>query len=246
MPPSFKSVAALCAGFCGPLLLIGLVLFGALVLSKGGGNARGGGGFSFWTDQGGSLIERITGTQPVAAGEIQPAQVITPDLSLAPTGAHANLLPWPFHITSEFGHYPDGQPHYGLDLDATYGVIQTAPVGGVVEEVLRGCVEGDQTCGRGWGNHVWWKSSETGHHILLAHFSKLEDWVQVGATVTAGQAVGVTGATGFASGPHVHLQVNPERCCENAGSTNPAWEFPWMRCGDPLLGARFGAPCTTP
>lgn len=237
-PISLKSVVAFCAGFCGPLLLFGLVAFGVLVLAKGSNYARGGGGFSLWP---GVLGVIASGTTP----QTTPAPPLTENTAPALTGssAHANVLPWAFHITSEFGHYPNGQPHYGLDLDATYGVIQTAPVGGVVEEVLRGCGEGDQTCGNGWGNHVWWKSAETGHHILLAHFSKLEDWVQIGATVTAGQAIGVTGATGFASGPHVHLQVNPERCCENPGSINPAWEFPWMRCGEPVLGAKFGAPC---
>src|SRR5207248_8654955 len=99
--------------------------------------------------------------------------------TLGASADHAALLPWAFHITSEFGHYPNGNPHWGLDLDATYGVIQSAPVGGVVEDVLRGCVEGDETCGRGWGNHVWWQSAETGHHILLAHFQKLQDGVQV-------------------------------------------------------------------
>ena len=241
MPFSFKSVAALCAGFCGPVLLAGVVLFGTLILTKGSASAQGGGGFSLWPGGGVASASAATVQETPA-----PQAPTDPAAGLTQSGAHANLLPWPFHITSEFGHYPNGQPHYGLDLDATYGVIQVAPVGGVVEEVLRGCVEGDQSCGNGWGNHLWWKSAETGHHILLAHFSKLEDWVQVGATVTAGQAIGVTGATGYASGPHVHLQVNPERCCENAGSTNPAWEFPWMRCGDPVLGARFGAPCTNP
>jgi murein DD-endopeptidase MepM/ murein hydrolase activator NlpD len=241
MPFSFKSVAALCAGFCGPLLLAGLVLFSLAIVSKGAASARGGGGFSFWP---GNLTAQASEAKPQTPPPGQLTDVASPPL--VPDGTHANLLPWAFHITSEFGHYPNGQPHYGLDLDATYGVIQTAPVGGTVEDVLRGCVEGDQSCGKGWGNHIWWKSAETGHHILLAHFSKLEDWVQVGAAVAAGQAIGVTGATGYASGPHVHLQVNPDRCCENAGSTNPAWEFPWMRCGDPVLGARFGAPCPSP
>jgi murein DD-endopeptidase MepM/ murein hydrolase activator NlpD len=243
MPLSFKSLAAVALGFCGPLLLIALLLFGDVALSKGSGRAYR--GFSLWPGIGGS--------QAQASGPAKEARQPEPTQSSAaanPTpaadGTHANLLPWPFHITSEFGHYPNGQPHYGLDLDATYGVIQTAPVGGTVEDVLRGCVEGNQSCGGGWGNHVWWKSAETGHHILLAHFSKLEDWVQVGATVTVGQAVGVTGATGYASGPHVHIQVNTERCCENPGSINPAWEFPWLRCGEPVLGGRFGAECSTP
>jgi murein DD-endopeptidase MepM/ murein hydrolase activator NlpD len=238
--PPFKAVLALGAGFIVPALLAGLVLFGSVALLKGSGGARSAGaGWNPGKDAV-RLINQVLGQpEPVAAEPQGSGLAAAP----APQPQYANLLPWSFRITSEFGHYPNGSPHFGLDLDATYGVIQTAPVGGVVEEVLRGCGEGDQSCGKGWGNHVWWKSNVTGHHILLAHFSRLEDWVQVGAEFEAGRPVGVTGSTGYSSGPHTHIQVNPERCCENAGSTNPAWEFPDLRCGEPVLGARFGAQC---
>ena len=240
MPRSFKSLAALCAGFCGPLLLVGVVLFGALILAKGSDYARGGGGFSLWP--GGGVASASAAAKD---GATPPAQAApNPATALTQGSAHANVLPWPFQISAEYGHYPNGDKHWGLDLDATYGVIQTAPVGGIVEDVLQGCVEGVDTCGRGWGNHVWWKSAETGHHILLAHFSKLEDWVQVGATVRAGQPIGVTGATGHATGPHTHIQVNLDACCSNDNTVNPAWEFPWLRCDpEPVLKSRFGAAC---
>lgn len=198
----------------------------------------------FWSSWEGSSSVQMGGGGGTTRDEGgTPEPTVTPGVNGPISTTYANLLPWPFRITSQFGQYPNGGAHFGLDLDATYGVIQTAPVGGVVEEVLRGCPEGDQNCGRGWGNHVWWQSDVTGHHILLAHFSKIEDWVQVGVRFEAGKPVGVTGSTGFSSGPHVHLQVNPERCCENPGSTNPAWEFPNLRCGEPVLGSRFGAAC---
>ncbi len=246
MKVSATAARSLIGSMLGTLALLALV---ALVTE--GHSVSGQGGGLLVAGVGGRLPAAATQAPLLSAAAIpeQSAPTAGPTIpavaSMAetPAAAHASLLPWPFHITSEFGHYPKGGgAHYGLDLDATYGVIQTAPVGGVVEDVLRGCVEGNQTCGSGWGNHVWWKSSDTGHHILLAHFSKLEDWVQVDATVTAGQAIGVTGATGFASGPHVHLQVNPERWGADTGSTNPAWEFPWLRDDpEPILQSRFGA-----
>ena len=237
MAPQLKSLAALGAGFVIPAVLIGLVLIGGIVMGKGAGARAGGRGWDPGADAVRFLNAVLGNPEPVAA---QPAGGGAPAVA---SPQYANLLPWPFRITSQFGQYPNGGAHYGLDLDVTYGVIQTAPVGGVVEQVERGCGEGDPSCGKGWGNHVWWQSDVTGNHILLAHFSRLEDWVQVGARFEAGKPIGVTGSTGFSSGPHAHIQVNPERCCENPGSTNPAWEFPNLRCGEPVLRARFGAQC---
>ncbi|HMA33400.1 MAG TPA: M23 family metallopeptidase [Chloroflexia bacterium] len=159
-----------------------------------------------------------------------------------PVPVHASLLDHQYHITAEFGHYPNGSPHYGLDLDAWSGTIVHAPVAGTVTDVFRGCVQGDLTCGQGWGNHVWFQSIETNHYILVAHFQEIDDWVQVGVTFDAGAPFGQSGSTGYSSGPHIHLQVNPEQM-GNPGSTNPAWEFPWLHCTEPVLGALFGAPC---
>ena len=175
----------------------------------------------------------------VPLGGADPAATPAP---AAPVTAHANLLDHLYHITSEFGHYPNGGAHYGLDLDAWAGTILHAPVGGVVTEAFRGCTVGDMSCGNGWGNHVWFKSVETGHYVLVAHFQQLADWVQNGVTFDAGAPFGESGSTGFSSGPHVHLQVNPDQM-GNAGSTNPAWEFPWLHCTEPVLGALFGATC---
>jgi murein DD-endopeptidase MepM/ murein hydrolase activator NlpD len=176
-----------------------------------------------------------------ASGETVPlgGAVLAPT---TPVATHANLLDHAYHITSEFGHYPNGGPHYGLDLDAWTGTTVHAPVSGAVTEVFRGCVAGDQGCGQGWGNHVWFQSAETGHYILVAHFLALNSWVEVGATFDAGAPFGESGSTGFSSGPHVHVQVNPDQM-GNPGSTNPAWEFPWLHCTEPVLGALFGAPC---
>ncbi len=169
-----------------------------------------------------------------------PAIKSAPALTAVPQ--HANLLDHQYHITSEFGHYPNGGPHYGLDMDAWLGTVLHAPVAGTVKEVQRGCVQGDQTCGQGWGNHVWFQSAETGHYVVIAHFQHLNDWVQEGATFDAGAPFGESGSTGFSSGPHVHIQVNPDQM-GNPGSTNPAWEFPWLHCDEPVLGALFGAAC---
>jgi murein DD-endopeptidase MepM/ murein hydrolase activator NlpD len=156
--------------------------------------------------------------------------------------ARTDLLPRVYHLTSEFGHYPDGGAHYGLDLNAKLGVPQVAPVAGIVEEVHRGCLPGDAACGRGWGNHIWWQSAVTGHHILLAHFAQIDPVVQVGTQLHAGMLLGLTGMTGYATGPHVHIQVNPLGPAD-PGSVDASWEFPWLSCGQsrPHLHDPWGA-----
>jgi len=161
--------------------------------------------------------------------------------ALGGAGLRANLVPQAYHVTSEYGHYPDGSPHYGIDLDATIGVVQTAPVGGVVAEVQTGCVVGDTSCGRGLGNHVWWRSAATGHYIVVGHLSEVNPALQEGAIIGAGTVLGLTGQTGYATGPHVHIQVNINSFANN-DSVDPSWEFPWLVCTDssPLLGQPFG------
>ncbi len=223
--PAYRAILGGLSGFC-LLVLLGLRLL------PDHGRARGG---HYAIPPGQSYHVR-------ASGEAVPLGGDTPPPPAAPLVQHANLVDHQYHITSEFGHYPNGGPHYGLDLDAWLGTPLHAPVAGTVTEVLRGCGAGDQGCGQGWGNHVWFQSAETGHYVLVAHFQALHDWVQVGATFDAGAPFGESGNTGFSSGPHVHLQVNPAQM-GNPGSTNPAWEFPWLHCGEPVLGAGFGAPC---
>jgi len=178
-------------------------------------------------------LQALLQTPPTAG----PTVVITPVVR-----RHAPLFDHAYHITAEFGHYPNGEPHFGLDLDAWSGTPVHAPVGGTIAEVLRGCTVGDQGCGKGWGNHVWFRSVETGHFVLLAHFSRLLDWVANGTAFGPGTTFGESGATGFGTGPHVHIQVNPDSM-GNPGSTNPAWEFGFLTCGEPVLGAEFGAAC---
>jgi len=208
-----------------------------LLPHSGGARTYGGGGWSL----GRTSAIRVPAPVGTPTGTLLPPTPTRPHDS-DPHPVHANLLDHPYHITSEFGHYPNGGPHYGLDLDAWSGTIIYAPVAGTVTAVQRGCVAGDQGCGKGWGNHVWFQSAETGHYVLIGHFQRLNDWVQEGATFNAGAPFGESGSTGFSSGPHVHFQVNPDGM-GNPGSTNPAWEFPWLHCTEPVLGALFGAAC---
>ena len=55
----------------------------------------------------------------------------------------------------------------------------------------------------GYGNVVFIKH-RSGHETVYAHLSKIN--VRVGQSIGQGQTVGLVGATGWATGPHLHFE----------------------------------------
>jgi murein DD-endopeptidase MepM/ murein hydrolase activator NlpD len=55
-----------------------------------------------------------------------------------------------------------------------------------------------------YGNDVIIKLAD-GKYVLTAHMSSVQ--VSVGQTVTAGEQIGLSGATGHVTGPHVHFEI---------------------------------------
>ncbi|MDI1272018.1 M23 family metallopeptidase [Polaromonas sp.] len=84
--------------------------------------------------------------------------------------------------------------HLGTDFAASTGTPARTVGDGVVE------FSGVQN---GYGNVVFIKH-RSGHETVYAHLSKL--LVQRGQSVTQGQAIGLVGATGWATGPHLHFE----------------------------------------
>ena len=94
---------------------------------------------------------------------------------------------------------PEGSPVYAL-ADA------------IVVEAWPGI---DPRCGIGMTVRT-----EDGREWTYCHLSYREPSVQVGAMLTAGTMVGLVGATGHASGPHLHLQLQP--------ATEWPQQMPWF------------------
>lgn len=92
------------------------------------------------------------------------------------------VTPWP-----EF--------HQGVDLAADYGTPIHAAAGGIVR--FTGW-EG------GFGNKID-LDHENGYHSWYAHLSRFG--VSPGALVHKGEVIGYVGATGDATGPHLHYQL---------------------------------------
>ncbi len=87
--------------------------------------------------------------------------------------------------------------HTGIDLRGRYGdKIRAAAAGRVIK-----VVHGD----RAYGNFTLVQDNET-VRTMYAHQSRIV--VRPGQRVGFGQVIGYVGATGFASGPHLHFEVH--------------------------------------
>ena len=108
--------------------------------------------------------------------------------------------PVPGAITSGFGprYHPVlgyGRMHTGIDFAAPYGSsIQAAAPGRVVWSGVRG----------GYGNTVVVDHGNQ-YATLYGHASEL--YVDVGEEVGIGETIAAAGATGLATGPHLHFEV---------------------------------------
>jgi murein DD-endopeptidase MepM/ murein hydrolase activator NlpD len=91
--------------------------------------------------------------------------------------------------------YPDVEFHKGVDLQADYGqTVRASAAGTVVATAYDGAYGIKVDIDHGNGYHTWY-----------AHLSRVD--VTVGQHVYKGETIAAVGATGFATGPHLHYQV---------------------------------------
>jgi murein DD-endopeptidase MepM/ murein hydrolase activator NlpD len=88
-----------------------------------------------------------------------------------------------------------------VDIAAPLGSPEYALADSVV---LRAWTAPDPTCGIGFTLRA-----DDGQVWTYCHMAVLDPAVVVGASLSAGQQVGLVGATGDATGPHLHLQLQP-------------------------------------
>lgn len=130
------------------------------------------------------------------------------DTTTAP-GAQRGVIGWPLatiRVTQYFGNTSfaasgayNGQGHNGVDFAASIGTPVKAVLGGTVQEINQGAVKLCQ-----YGKWVLVKH-DNGLTSLYAHLSSIS--VAKGQRVVAGQTVGLSGDTGYATGPHLHLTL---------------------------------------
>lgn len=87
--------------------------------------------------------------------------------------------------------------------------------------IADGVVESVNAHGKSYGKHVCIKHAD-GMVSLYAHLSSVA--VKVGQSIKIGQKVGVMGATGNASGAHLHLELHQGRYRYPAKGSSPLTE----------------------
>jgi len=102
--------------------------------------------------------------------------------------------PTTFALEPPLGQYPHF--HTGIDIAAAYGTPLLAAADGLVVAVRHTTV--------GYGNYVI-IAHGGGYFTLYGHLAGTQ--VVDGQHVVRGQLVGVEGATGLATGPHVHFEL---------------------------------------
>jgi murein DD-endopeptidase MepM/ murein hydrolase activator NlpD len=135
--------------------------------------------------------------QASAASSFDPA---TSQLLGAPSYSGGYVFPvggGPGEISASHSHHD----YPAVDIAAPAGAPLYALANAIV---LRAWTTPDPRCGigftlRAFDGQVW----------TYCHLSVLEANVVAGASLVAGQAVGLVGSTGDASGPHLHLQLQP-------------------------------------
>lgn len=160
----------------------------------------------------GSAHERSLSQEPTiqaaAALPIVAQQASYPD---GPEQSAQPALVWPAPgpITSPFG---GGRRHPGIDIDGVTGDPVEAAANGTV--VQAGAAPAGYS---GYGNIVMIDHGG-GIATLYAHLSRVD--VAVGQPVEQGQQIGAIGATGMATGDHLHFEVRVEN--------NPTDPMAWL------------------
>jgi murein DD-endopeptidase MepM/ murein hydrolase activator NlpD len=112
----------------------------------------------------------------------------------------------PLEYTRMSSGFSNSRSHPVFGYDAAHrGIDYSAPSGTKVRTVAGGTVEfaGWQ---RGYGNIVEIRHDEK-HATLYAHLNGFVPGVVKGARVAQGDLVGFVGATGWATGPHLHFEI---------------------------------------
>jgi murein DD-endopeptidase MepM/ murein hydrolase activator NlpD len=120
--------------------------------------------------------------------------------------AYHGRFEWPergsFYVTQEFGHTSFSAWHTGLDM-----AYLTPHCGGPIYAAGDGVVLADGRPNLQYG--------DTAIGVVIGHSQRLQTWywhmsreiVSVGDHVVTGQIIGYEGATGIATGCHLHFQV---------------------------------------
>lgn len=134
------------------------------------------------------------------AAQVEPLAARPADAAAAPAGYRLRLPLEGASVSSHFGEVSavrNYKPHGGLDLVRPAGTPIRAAAPGTVHEV---------TFQAGGGGNMITIDHGNGRYTRYAHMIERSP-LKVGDHVDAGDQVGKVGATGLATGPHLHFEV---------------------------------------
>jgi murein DD-endopeptidase MepM/ murein hydrolase activator NlpD len=120
--------------------------------------------------------------------------------------AYHGRFRWPergeFYVTQEFGHTSFDENHTGIDM-----AYRAPACGGPIYAAADGTVLADGRPNTAYG--------DTAIGVIIGHSQRLQTWywhlsretVRVGQEVETGDLIGYEGATGLATGCHLHFEV---------------------------------------
>lgn len=124
-----------------------------------------------------------------------------PALASDPGGSRQQVyrFVWPTHGVITQGFWPY---HPGIDIAADLGTQEVA-------------TEAGQVVFAGWGSYGIYVEIDHGNgfHSIYGHMSAV--LVKTGETVTQGQLIGLMGATGRATGVHLHFEIRYQGVPQN-------------------------------
>lgn len=142
---------------------------------------------------------RLRAQRVVAAVPTDALVQATAPAELGATREHLVRFAWPAHgtITQTFFEY-----HPGIDIANDVGTPEVAADAG-------------QVVFAGWGSYGIYVEIDHGNgfHTVYGHMSAV--MVKTGQVVAQGQLIGLMGATGRASGPHLHFEIRYQGAPQN-------------------------------
>jgi murein DD-endopeptidase MepM/ murein hydrolase activator NlpD len=153
------------------------------------------------TDGAPLVITAVEGVLPVSAQVAPPSAVQLPKLAWPVTGELTQGFgpsPYWFEPSIRVGDTTYPHFHTGIDVAVPWGTAVRAPLAGHVE----------YTGWQGGYGYTVVLLHDGGLRTLYAHLSRAT--VAKGQAVSAGEQIALAGATGNATGPHLHFEVRPE------------------------------------
>jgi murein DD-endopeptidase MepM/ murein hydrolase activator NlpD len=178
-----------------------------------------------WTPPAGALppgaysARLLLGDRPAARARL--AVVAPPPPPPATVASAAGVFPvqGPYAFGDTFGVSRPGHVHQGQDIAAASGTPVVAPLAGTV------LTSAYQASGAGY--YVVLHGAD-GRDYVFMHLLAGSTAVAKGQAVTPGQRLGLVGATGDATGPHLHFEIWPAGWYASKAS-QPADPLPQLR-----------------